>query len=216
MTVEDVPRKLGVADHAFRASWAAEYAGYFAEAAECLRDTATQAEQECYESLSSRGVRPPISRAELEPEERRLLTRARSTDHAGALLLTLFAIEVALKAYQIRDRGQHENEHDLAKLFDSLNEDTKTRLNELCPEVTETVTKHAKGFVSLRYQFEELGKSKGVKIPKSTDPLHGVAKRIAEALREEPAIQEVVAAVRTGRDGHPSLRAADGELPTRA
>ena len=199
MTVEDVPRKLGIADHAFRASWAAEYAGYFAEAAERLRDTATQAEQECYESLRSRGVRRLVSRAELEPEERRLVMRARSTDHAGALL-SLFAIEVALKAYQILDRGQHENEHDLAKLFDSLKEETKARLKEVCPEVTETVTKHRKGFVSLRYQFEELGKSKGVKIPKSTDPLHGVPTKIAKALREEPAIQEVVAAVRTGRE----------------
>ena len=199
MTVEDVPRKLGVADCAFRASWAAEYAGYLAEAAESLRDTATQAEQECYESLRSRGVRRLVASAELEPEERRLFTRARSTSHAGALL-SLFAIEVALKAYQIRDRGQHENEHDLRKLFDSLNEETKARLRQLCPEVTEAVTKHHKGFVSLRYQFEELGKSKRVKIPKSTDPLHGVAKKITEALREELAIQEVVAAVRTGRE----------------
>ena len=199
MTVEDVPRKLGVAADAFRASWAAEYAGYLAEAAESLLDTATQAEQECYESLKHRGVRRLVPSVELEPEERRLVTRARSTGHAGALL-SLFAIEVALKAYQIRDRGKHENEHDLTKLFDSLNEETKARLKELCPEVTETVTKHHEGFVSLRYQFEELGKSKGVKIPKSTDPLHGVAKKIAEALREEPAIQEVVAAVRTGRE----------------
>ena len=142
-------------------------------------------------------MRRLTSPAELEPEEHRLFTRARSTGHAGALL-SLFAIEVALKAYQIRDRGQHENEHDLRKLFDSLNEETRARLTELCPEVTETVTKHHKGFVSLRYQFEELGKSKGVKIPKSTDPLHGVAKKVAEALREEPAIQDVVAAVRTG------------------
>ncbi len=115
-------------------------------------------------------------------------------------MLSLFAIEVALKAYQILDRGQHENEHNLAKLFDSLNEATKTRLKELCPEVTDTVTIHAMGFVTLRYQFEELGKSKGVKIPKPTDPLHGVAKKIAETLREEPVIQKVVAAIRTGRE----------------
>lgn len=198
MTVDDVPRKLGVPDHAFRASWAAEYAGYFAEAAECLQDAAQQAEQECAESLWSRGVGSLTSRAQLKPDERRLFTRARATGHAGALL-SLFAIEVALKAYQIRDKGQHENEHDLMKLFDSLNEDTKARLKELCPEVTETVTKHHRGFVSLRYQFEELGKSKGVKMLKSTDPLHGVAQTIAAALREEPAIQEVVSAARTGR-----------------
>ncbi len=140
------------------------------------------------------------SSAELEPEERRLFTSARSTSHAGALL-SLFAIEVALKAYQIRDRGQQsKNDHDLARLFESLNEETRARLKELCPEVMETVTKHRKGFVSLRYQFEELGESKGVKIPKATDPLHGVAPQIVEALLEEPAIQEVVAAVRTGRE----------------
>ncbi len=139
------------------------------------------------------------SSAELEPEERRLFASARSTSHAGALL-SLFAIEVALKAYQIRDRDKHENEHDLRKLFDSLNEETKARLKDLCPEVTEVVTKHHEGFVALRYQFEELGKSRGVKIPKSTDPLHGVARKIAEALREEPSIQEVVAAVGTGRE----------------
>ena len=199
MTVEDVPREFGVEDHVFRASWAAEYAGYFAEAGECLRDTATQAEQECYESLRSRGVRRLVSRAELDPRERRLVTRARSTDHAGALL-SLFAIEVALKAYQILDRGKHENGHDLAKLFDSLNDETRARLQDLCPGVTETVTKHHEGFVSLRYQFEELGKSKGVKIPESNDPLHGVAKKLAETLREEPAIQQVVAAVQTGRE----------------
>lgn len=193
MTVEDVPRQLGVANHAFRASWAAEYAGYFAEAAERLRDTATQAEQDCYESLRSRGVRAPIRRAVLEPEERRLVTRARSMSHASALL-SLFAIEVALKAYQIRDSGQHKSEHDLTKLFNSLKEETRARLKELCPEVTETVTRHRNGFVSHRYQFEELGKSKGVKIPESTDPLHAVAKKIVEALSQEPAIQEVVAA----------------------
>ncbi len=138
------------------------------------------------------------SPAELEPEERRLVMRARSTDHASALL-SLFAIEVALKAYQILDRGQHEPGHDLAKLFNSLNQETKARLKEICPEVTETVTKHRKGFVSLRYQFEELGKSKGVKIPKSTDPLLEVPTKIVNALREEPAIQEVVAAVQAGR-----------------
>ena len=199
MTVEDVPGKLGVADHAFRASWAAEHACYFAEAAECLRDTAQQAEQQCFESLMRRGVDRLPPRDQMEPEERRLIARARATGHAGALL-SLFAIEVALKAYQILDMGQHENEHDLAKLFDSLHEETRARVEELCPEVTRTVTTHRNGFVSLRYQFEELGKSKGVKIPKSTDPLHGVAKKIAEALREEPAIQEVVSAVQTGRE----------------
>ena len=106
----------------------------------------------------------------------------------------------AQKPIRSATRGQHENEHNLAKLFDSLNEETKARLKELCPEVTDTVTKHAMGFVTLRYQFEELGESKGVKIPKPTDPLHGVAKKIAEALREESAIQEVVAAVQTGRE----------------
>ncbi len=66
--------------------------------------------------------------------------------------------------------------------------------------MAETVTEHRNGFVSLRYQFEKLGKSKGVKIPQLTDPLHEVAKKLTEALREEPAIQEVVAAVRTGRE----------------
>lgn len=199
MTVENVPGKLGVADHAFRASWAAEHTCYFAEAAECLRDTAQQAEQQCFESLMRRGVDRLPPRDQMEPEERRLFARARATGHVGALL-SLFAIEVALKAYQILDRGQHENEHDLAKLFDSLNEETQARLKELGPEVTETVTKHHRGFVSLRYQFEELGKSQGVKIPMPTDPLHGVAKKIAEALREEPAIQEVVAAVQTATE----------------
>ena len=199
MNVEDVPRKLGVPDHTFRASWAAEYAGYFAEAAECLRNTAEQAVEQCYESLSSRQVQRLTSLAELEPEERRLVTRARSTGHASALL-SLFAIEVALKAYQIRDKGDHENEHDLTKLLNSLNEETKARLEELCPAVTETVTKHHKGFVSLRYQFEALGKSEGVTIPETTDPLHEVAKAIAQSLRDEPAIREVVAAARTGRE----------------
>ncbi len=75
MTVEKVPEELGIADSAFKASWAAEYAGYFAEAAERLRDTAARAEQECHESLKSRGLRRLRSRAELEPEERRLVTR---------------------------------------------------------------------------------------------------------------------------------------------
>ena len=197
MTDQDVPRMLGVADDMFRASWAAEYAGYFAEAAESLRDTAEQAEQQCSESLWSRGIRSLTPQTELEPGERRLLTRARSTGHTSALL-AVFAIELGLKAYQIRDRGQHQKGHDLRKLFDSLNEETKARLKKLCPEVTETVTKHRDGFVSLRYQFEKLGESKSVQIPKSTDPLYEVATRLAESLREEPAIQELVAAARTG------------------
>ncbi|MXX68815.1 MAG: HEPN domain-containing protein [Gemmatimonadales bacterium] len=194
MTVEDGPRKLGDSDLVL--TWAAEFAGYFAEAAESLRDTASQAEQECCESLESRGVQAWGSSTELEPQEHQLFVRARATGHAGALL-SLFAIEVALKAYQIRDMGEYEREHDLRKLFDSLNKTTKARLEELCPGVTETVTKHRNGFVSLRYLFEELGKSKRAEIPKSADPLHGVAKKIAEALREEPEIQESVAAGRT-------------------
>ncbi len=185
MTVEDVPRKLGESNHVLRASWAAEFAGYFAEAAERLLDTATQAEQGCYESLKNRGVHRLVSSNECAPEERQLFIRARAAGHAGALL-SLFAIELALKAYQIRDCGQHEQEHDLRKLFDSLCEDTKAQLKGLCPEVTETVTKHRKGFVDLRYQFEELGKSKDVKIPKPNDPLHGVAKKITDALRAGP------------------------------
>ena len=196
MTVEDVPRKLGVADRAFKASWAAEYAGYFAEAAQCLRDTAEKAEQQCYESLKSRGVQSLPPRSELEPEEGRLVTRARSMGHASALL-SLFAIEVALKGYQDREKVQHESGHDLKRLLGSLSRDTKARLRELCPELTDTVTTYRNGFVSLRYQFEELGESKSVTIPRSTDPLHGVAKKIAEALRDEPAIREVVAAAWT-------------------
>ena len=196
MTDQDVPRMLGIADDMFRASWAAEYAGSFAEATEGLRHAAEQAEQECAESLWSRGLDRLPSRVQLRPEERRLFARARATGHAGALL-SLFAIELALKAYQILDRGQHQKGHDLRKLFDSLNEETKARLKKLCPEVTETVTKHRDGFVSLRYQFEKLGESKSVKIPKSTDPLYEVAKRLAESLREEPAVQEVVVAART-------------------
>ncbi len=202
MTVEDVPRELNVADRAFRASWAAEYAGYFAEAAESLRDAAERAEKECSESLGSRGAQHPLSSTELEPEERRLFARARSTGHAGALL-SLFAIEVALKAYQILHKGQHDrNQHNLVKLYDSLNDETKARLTTVCPELTEIVTKHRKAFVSLRYQFEDLGKSKGVKIPKPTDPLHEVAKKLAEPLRKERAIQEFVTAVQRTTSGH--------------
>ena len=177
MTVEDVPRKLGVADRAFRASWAAEYAGYLAQASESLRDTATQAEQQCYESLKSRGVRRLDSSAELEPEERRLFTSARSTSHAGALL-SLFAIEVALKAYQIRDRGQQsKNDHDLARLFESLNEETRARLKELCPEVMETVTKHRKGLFLSDTNSRSWANRKASRFPRRLIPFMGWRRR---------------------------------------
>ena len=155
------------------------------------------------------------SPAELESEERQLVAKARSMGHASALL-SLLAIEIALKGYQIRDRGRHTHAHDLQCLFDSLNTETKTRLKEIGPEVPETLSKHCIGFVSLRYQFEELGNSTGVGIPKARDPLHTAATRIVEALMEEPSVRQVAAragaARSAGEAGTTSVRDGEGPL----
>ena len=149
------------------------------EAAEQLRQTAMQEEQQCSEALVEEDQGKPVG-----AEGRRLIARTRSMSHASALL-ALLAIEIALKGYQIRDCGRHETCHDLQKLFNSLKEETKARLKELGPEVTETLRKHQRGFVTLRYQFEELGNDTSVGIPRPSDPLHELATKIVEALIEE-------------------------------
>ena len=179
MSVEDTPRELGVADPAFRAAWVADFALYMNKAAEHLRQTAMQAEQQCPEAVVEEDQGKTVG-----AEGRRLVARTRAMSLASALL-ALFAIELALKAYQTRDCGRHETWHDLQKLFDSLNEETKTRLKELGPEVTETLRNYPKGFVSLRYPFEELFNSRSVVIPRPSDPLHAVATKISEALIEQ-------------------------------
>ena len=172
------------------AMWAAEYAGDMTEAAKQLQQTAREAEKSCSQALTSRQAPKLTSLDELEPEERELALRARSMSHASALL-SLLAIEIALKGWQILDCGKHTRGHDLQCLFDSLKTETKAHLKELCPEVTETLSNHPNGFVSLRYQFEELGKSKGVVPPKPSDPLHTAVTRIVEDLMEEPRVQQV-------------------------
>lgn len=181
---EDVPAAGRDAVHVFRAGWAAEYAKFMTEAAAHLRKTAIDAEDRCFESLTNRQVGRLTSLDELTPNEHSLVARARATSHASALL-SLLAIEIALKGYQIRDRGQHTRAHDLLSLFDSLNPETRQRLEALHPELVETLRSHHLGFVSLRYQFEELGNLEKVAIPKSTDPLHGVAELVVEALTQE-------------------------------
>lgn len=178
VSVKDAPR---------RAAWAAAYAGYMAEAAYHLQQTAIEAERLCSEALIEEDQGKPVG-----AEGRRLIARTRSMSHASALL-ALLAIEIALKGYQIRDCGRHQTHHCLQKLFDSLKEETKARLKELGPEVTETLRKYQQGFVSLRYQFEELGNDRSVVIPSPNEPLHEVATQIVEALIEEPCIQQVVA-----------------------
>ena len=150
-----------------------------------------QAEKCCAEALMSRQVQQ-LTLVELEPEERRLVARARSMSHASALL-SLLGIEIALKGYQIRDCGGHTHTHDLQHLFDSLKSETKSRLEEIGPEVSETLSKHRKGFVSLRYQFEDSGDSRPVVIPRPSDPLHSAAMSIVEALIREPGVQQVAA-----------------------
>ena len=159
--------------------WASEFAGYITEAAEHLRQTAMQEVEQYSEAVGEED--PGMTDG---AEQIRLLFRARAMSLASALL-ALLAIELALKAYQIRERGQHETGHDLQKLFDSLNEETRTRLKNLGPEVTETLGNHRQGFVSLRYLFEELGNARSVAIPRPDDPLHAAATKILEALKEE-------------------------------
>ena len=54
---------------------------------------------------------------------------------AGPILMGL-ATEIALKAWQCETRkGPHDRSHDLLKLFDSLDEDTKQRLEGASPPV---------------------------------------------------------------------------------
>ena len=114
--------------------------------------------------------------------------------HASALL-ALLGMELALKAYQILDKGQHEHGHDLGRLFDSLNAETKARLSELGPEVAATLQEYPQGFVSLRYQFEELGKGTSVAVPRDDalhydDALHEAVAMVVEALIGELRVQQ--------------------------
>ena len=177
------------------AMWAAEYAWYMTKAAKQLQQTAREAEKSCSQAVTSRQAPKFTSLDEWEPEELELALRARSMGHASALL-SLLAIEIALKGWQILDCGKHTRGHNLQRLFDSLKTETKAHLEELGPEVTETLKKHRKGFVSLRYPFEELGKSKGVSIPKPNDPLHTAVTRIVEDLIKEPRVQQVATRAR--------------------
>lgn len=144
---EDVPAAGRDAVHVFRTAWAAEYAKFLTEAAAHLRETAIDAEDRCFESLTNRQVGRLTSLDGLTPEEHCLVARARATSHASALL-SLLAIEIALKGYQIRDHGQHTRAHDLLSLFDSLNPDTRQRLDALDPKLVETLGRHHLGFVS--------------------------------------------------------------------
>ena len=181
---EDAAAARRGADHVFRAAWAAEYAKFMTEAAAHLRQAAMDAEDRCFESLTNRRVGRLTSLDELKPEEHSLVAKTRATSHASALL-SLLAIEIALKGYQIRDGHRHMRAHDLLSLFDSLNPETRQRLEALDSELVETLNRHRLGFVSLRYQFEELGNLERVAIPKSTDSLHEVAELVVEALIEE-------------------------------
>ena len=109
--------------------------------------------------------------------------------HASALL-ALLGTEIALKGYQILDKGKHEQHHDLGRLFDSLNTETKAHLSELGPEVAATLQERPKGFVSLRYQFEDLGKGRPVTVPRPDDALHEAAAMVVEALIGELRVQQ--------------------------
>ncbi len=126
-------------------------------------------------------------KATREPEEWRLeewqlAAKTRAMAHTSALQ-ALLAIEIALKAYQIRDTGQHTHTHNLQCLFDSLKDATRTRLENLGPEVKSTLQKYPKGFVALRYPFEQLGNSEWFYIPRPTDPLYAAATNIVKALK---------------------------------
>ena len=214
-TPRDAPRELGVDKDVFRARWAAEYAGYMTEAAKLRRPTAMQAE-ESFQALTNRQAPPSTSPDELVPEERRLRDKARSMSHACALL-SLLAIEIALKGWQILDCGQHARDHDLQVLFDSLKTETRAHLEKLGPEVTETLKTHPTGFVSLRYQFEELGNSESVVIPKPSDPLHTAATRIVQDLMEEPRVQQVATHANTllRSRGRPNTKKKNTQLRKR-
>ena len=186
---EEVPQR-----HPLRAAtWAAEHAIYLSEAAQKLRQSAEAAEECGGDALVSRGVKEKLSSiAELQPSEQLHAGRARGRACASALL-SLFAIEVALKAYQFRDLGKREFRHDLKCLFDSLKPGTQADLDRLVPELQDTLKKHPNGFVSLRYMYEDLADLNVVKIPKPSDPLHSAAVNIAAALRADPELQKVAA-----------------------
>ena len=156
-----------------RAEWAAEFAWYLNQVVELLLKTAEQTLGEL------EATREP---EEWRLEEWRLAAKTRAMAHTSALQ-ALLAIEIALKAYQIRDTGQNTHTHNLQCLFDSLKDATRTRLENLGPEIRGTFEKYPKGFVELRYPFEQLGNSECFYIPRPTDPLYVAAKRIVEALK---------------------------------
>ena len=164
-----------------RAQWAAEFAWYSNQAAEHLLKTAAQTLDDLVAKLDRRKGTSADNWKPREPEEIRLAGKTRAMAHTS-VLQALLAIEIALKAYQIRDTGQYTRTHNLQCLFNSLKDETRTRLENLGPEIKSTLQKHPMGFVDLRYPFEQLGNSKEFDIPRPTDPLYVAATKIVEAL----------------------------------
>ena len=165
-----------------RAEWAAEFAWYSNQVGEHLLETAAQTLDDLVAKVDRRKGTSADNWKPREPEEIRLASKTRAMAHTS-VLQALLAIEIALKAYQIRDTGQNTRTHNLQRLFNSLKDETRTRLENLGPEIKSTLQKHPEGFVDLRYPFEQLGNLKRFDIPRPTDPLYVAATKIVEALK---------------------------------
>ena len=88
--------------------------------------------------------------------------------YAAVPILMGLATEIALKAWQCATReGPHDLSHDLVKLFDSLDEDTKERLERALPDMhmvakltrerttmREVLLFHRRMFERWRYKYE--------------------------------------------------------------
>lgn len=167
-----------------RADWAAEFAWYSNQVVEHLLETAEQTLDDLVAKLDRRKGTNADRWKPREPEEIRLVGKTRAMAHTSGLQ-ALLAIEIALKAYQIRDTGRHTHTHNLQHLFNSLKDETRTRLENLGPEIKSTLQKHPEGFVELRYPFERLGNLEKFDIPRPTDPLYVAAKKIVDALKKD-------------------------------
>lgn len=92
------------------------------------------------------------------------------TSLAVPIVLSL-ATEIALKAFQCRERqGKPERTHDLLRLFDGLEQETRNRIEAEMPEVSdplgrppirpglrEVLSFHAHAFEHYRYLYEDFG-----------------------------------------------------------
>ena len=70
------------------------------------------------------------------------------------VILAVFTLEIALKVLLMQESQKPRNTHDLTKLFEDLNPDTRQRLTNAIPDLRTTFDQHRHAFEKMRYPYE--------------------------------------------------------------